>query len=165
MGHPQQTHTHTCTHAQSVTGHCLSIGATDAVLSDRTRECRAPPVTRISRSHAAGLRLQVHDAIDHLDIQGARQPALHEPPMNQGLGAHDFVTPCRWVCHPPSLQSKPSMAMNSLSPFCFVVGFERLSEFVNEGHFSWWHMVILVRLDDWTCVMHVTAQQDGCQQG
>jgi hypothetical protein len=108
---------------------------------------------------------KLHDAIDHLDIQGARQPALHEPPMNQGLGAHDFVTPCRWVCHPPSLQSKPSMAMNSLSPFCFVVGFERLSEFVNEGHFSWWHMVILVRLDDWTCVMHVTAQQDGCQQG
>jgi len=105
---------HTYTHTQTHTGHCLLIGATDTVLSDRTRECRAPPVTRISRSHAAGLRLQVHDAIDHLDIQGARQPALHEPPMNQGLGAHDFVTPCRGVCHPPSLQGNPSMAMNSL---------------------------------------------------
>ena len=59
---------------------------------------------------------KVHDAIDHLDIQGARQPALHEPPMNQGLGAHEFVTPCRGLCHPPSLQGNPSMAMNSLFP-------------------------------------------------
>ena len=48
---------------------------------------------------------QCHDPVDNFLVEATSQPALHEPPMHQGAGATQPVTPHRGVGHPPGLQT------------------------------------------------------------
>ena len=46
---------------------------------------------------------ELHDPVDDLVVEAARQPALHEAHMDHGAGATEAVAPGWGVGHPPGL--------------------------------------------------------------
>lgn len=70
---------------------------------------------------------KLQDASDHLLIESARQPALEEAHMDQGLGEEPWLTPHRGVGHPPRLHTHTRMHSRLLHACTFPQKAHRLT--------------------------------------